>query len=320
MTIFQYAPKDKQTEGLCSTPPQSVCDADYGLSVGRGSFHFLTGDWTRLRQTVSLNTPGKQDGGFSLIVSGHEVISRSDVFYRDVPIPTHTSPLSTVQPSPSPTQPSNGGLLDGLIGGLLGGLENVFSRVADPQVWGIYVMPNGLEEAYHIAPIFHAGSEPSYLGPRDLPLDVATSSDANGALALGEPIVSSPLLTKIIPPTTPTVTQLASLPEVVDLVQKPRPVGFSGLFFRCAYQNATRQWDMELMVTIVVRSLVDTTPSTPPQRINMYGSGTLRSRSMKNLDTRDCGMAMKDSVELVHPRFCLARESGSWTLPLACKG
>ena len=82
---MQYAPKDKQTRALCSTPPLSICDSEYGLSVGRGSFRFAAGNWTHVRQTVTLNTPGMQDGAFTLDVNGVRVIDRSDVFYRDVP-------------------------------------------------------------------------------------------------------------------------------------------------------------------------------------------------------------------------------------------
>lgn len=63
----------------------SVCDQEYGLSVGRGSFNFTPGAWTRVRQTVALNTPGMQDGAFALEVNGQEVMRRADVFYRDVP-------------------------------------------------------------------------------------------------------------------------------------------------------------------------------------------------------------------------------------------
>lgn len=48
--IAQYVPKDKQTPRLCSTPPQSVCDSTYGLSIGRGAFTFKTGGWTTVRQ------------------------------------------------------------------------------------------------------------------------------------------------------------------------------------------------------------------------------------------------------------------------------
>ena len=66
----QYAPKDKQTRALCATPPESVCDAEYGLSIGRGSFRFAAGNWTHVKQTVVLNTPGVQDGAFALDVDG----------------------------------------------------------------------------------------------------------------------------------------------------------------------------------------------------------------------------------------------------------
>lgn len=62
--------------------PLSVCDAAFGLSVGRGAFRFLAGGWTRVRQTVVLNTPGKQDGGFTLDVNGERMIDRNDIFYR----------------------------------------------------------------------------------------------------------------------------------------------------------------------------------------------------------------------------------------------
>ncbi|KAI0648391.1 hypothetical protein C8Q79DRAFT_573108 [Trametes meyenii] len=83
--LYLYAPKDKQTDALCSTPPQSVCDADWGLSIGRGAFSFKAGNWTHVRQTVTLNTPGEQDGGFALDVDGKRVIERCDVYYRGAP-------------------------------------------------------------------------------------------------------------------------------------------------------------------------------------------------------------------------------------------
>lgn len=84
--FLQYAPKDKQTDALCSAPPLSVCDQEYGLSIGRGSFNFTPGAWTHVKQTVSLNTPGTQDGEFTLEVNDQKVMQRSDVFYRDVAV------------------------------------------------------------------------------------------------------------------------------------------------------------------------------------------------------------------------------------------
>ncbi|KAF8801407.1 polysaccharide lyase family 14 protein [Phlegmacium glaucopus] len=80
--LYLYAPKEKQTEALCSDP-ESICDAAYGLSIGRGSFTWAAGDWTRVQQTVVLNTPGMQDGSFTLDINGRRVIDRADVLYRD---------------------------------------------------------------------------------------------------------------------------------------------------------------------------------------------------------------------------------------------
>ncbi|KAF9559570.1 hypothetical protein CPC08DRAFT_743050 [Agrocybe pediades] len=77
--LYLYAPKEKQTEALCADP-QSVCDAAYGLSIGRGSFHWTPGTWTTVHQTVFLNTPGEQDGEFTLDVNGKRAIYRNDVF------------------------------------------------------------------------------------------------------------------------------------------------------------------------------------------------------------------------------------------------
>ncbi|KAJ3821635.1 hypothetical protein F5880DRAFT_1580610 [Lentinula raphanica] len=140
--LYLYAPKDKQTESLCNNS-QSVCDAAYGLSIGRGSFVFAPGNWTTVRQTVTLNTPGQQDGCFTLDVNGQRVIDRNDIYYRGTPMvpsstkisndsknkaskttSTHPSATPTMAP-PSPYKPlppdtSDGGLFGS--GGLLGGI------------------------------------------------------------------------------------------------------------------------------------------------------------------------------------------------------
>ncbi|KAG6817051.1 hypothetical protein H0H87_000463 [Tephrocybe sp. NHM501043] len=118
--LYLYAPKDKQTEKLCGNR-QSVCDAAYGLSVGRGSFTWGAGAWTTVRQTVTLNTPGQQDGCFTLDVNGQRVIDRSDIFYRDSP------PKNGHAPKP----PHKG---EGGIGGLLGTLlSNLLPRAPETQ-------------------------------------------------------------------------------------------------------------------------------------------------------------------------------------------
>ncbi|KAG8905868.1 hypothetical protein FRB99_008079 [Tulasnella sp. 403] len=91
--LYLYAPKTKQAAGVCSTPPFSSCDADYGLSIdfeyhqGRGSFKFARGEWTNVRQTVYLNTPGKQDGIFTLDVNGIRAMFVKGVYYRQASTP-----------------------------------------------------------------------------------------------------------------------------------------------------------------------------------------------------------------------------------------
>ncbi|KIO25566.1 polysaccharide lyase family 14 protein, partial [Tulasnella calospora MUT 4182] len=80
--LYLYAPKSKQGDGVCNTPPKSDCNVDYGLSIGRGSFKFAPGRWTNVRQTVVLNTPGKPDGTFALEVDGARVLDVQGVYYR----------------------------------------------------------------------------------------------------------------------------------------------------------------------------------------------------------------------------------------------
>jgi hypothetical protein len=82
---LQYAPKDRQNPSLCKTPPQSVCNDDYGLSIGRGSFYFSAGSWTHIQQTVGLNTPGRQDGTFVLFVNNKLIMNLTQILYRDGP-------------------------------------------------------------------------------------------------------------------------------------------------------------------------------------------------------------------------------------------
>ncbi|KAI0823915.1 hypothetical protein BC628DRAFT_1420647 [Trametes gibbosa] len=111
--LYLYAPKDKQTAALCDTPPTSVCDAEWGLSIARGAFSFALGNWTHVRQTVTLNTPGKQDGGFALDVNGQRVIERCDVYYRGEPKaaaaaadPDSESAVPAIVPAQAPAPPA----------------------------------------------------------------------------------------------------------------------------------------------------------------------------------------------------------------------
>ncbi|WWC69085.1 uncharacterized protein I206_103021 [Kwoniella pini CBS 10737] len=82
--LYLYAPRHRQTQRLCRSPPFSDCSTPYGLSIGRGSWTFQRGGWTDIRQDVWLNTPGKNDGGFNIWINGKLVVHADDVFFRDV--------------------------------------------------------------------------------------------------------------------------------------------------------------------------------------------------------------------------------------------
>jgi len=82
------------------TPPQTVCDQTYGLSIARGSFFsFSWGAWTYVSQTVVLNTSGVQNGSFILEVDGRVAINRMDVFYRNEPLERDHDPTPFCDPN-----------------------------------------------------------------------------------------------------------------------------------------------------------------------------------------------------------------------------
>ncbi|GAA5959460.1 hypothetical protein JCM21900_003763 [Sporobolomyces salmonicolor] len=81
--LYLYAPREKQVEALCSLGPLSYCNSVYGMSIGRGSWVFKTGEWTDIRQDIWLNTPGQADGGFNIWVNDELVLHSDSVYYRN---------------------------------------------------------------------------------------------------------------------------------------------------------------------------------------------------------------------------------------------
>ncbi|SCZ97717.1 BZ3500_MvSof-1268-A1-R1_Chr4-3g07402 [Microbotryum saponariae] len=81
--LYLYAPREKQVSALCNLKPLSFCNSYYGMSIGRGSWTFKTGEWTDIRQDIWLNTPGKANGGFNIWVNGKIVLTSSQVYYRN---------------------------------------------------------------------------------------------------------------------------------------------------------------------------------------------------------------------------------------------
>ncbi|KAH8114215.1 hypothetical protein DFH11DRAFT_1596584 [Phellopilus nigrolimitatus] len=225
--LYLYAPKDKQTDALCNAPPESVCDAAYGLSVGRGSFRFTPGAWTRVRQTVSLNTPGKQDGGFRLEVDGRLIMDRKDVFYRDVPSTTTTSPSPTSTDTDGDAD--DGGLLSPLIGGVL--------------------PPLGVNGSGFDSPV--ADSLPlqqPFSGPPAT--NTAVSSVYHNLLASRLDTMPA-TVTQMAPQSTVTIASYlwadvmngaGKVDASQDTTNAPEPVGFSGLFFSTFFGGSSEKY------------------------------------------------------------------------------
>ncbi|CCM04522.1 uncharacterized protein FIBRA_06703 [Fibroporia radiculosa] len=254
--LYLYAPKDKQTKALCSTPPLSICDAAYGLSIGRGSFSFTPGAWTHVQQTVSLNTPGEQDGGFVLYVNGNTVINRTDVYYRDNPADGSEGDDSdgddNNDDSQAPDGSSSGQATDG--GSLLGGLLGNFVRVAFWPTHGMLILRNEVD--YGVPePSLALASEGAFSGTAG-PALVSRSMSApqlNSTLQ----IISVVTLTSIIQmeamvqTLTPSVTSTITLYPTpnptnatfgIEQVPNRQPVKFTGLFFSTFFGGHDPDW------------------------------------------------------------------------------
>lgn len=228
-----------------------MCDAAYGLSVGRGSFNFTPGGWTNVRQTIVLNTPGEQDGGFRLEVNGQLIMDRTDVFYRDVPPPTPTTTddgSSTDGTAPTSTGSSgdgsdsdDGGLLSPILGtgGILGplGLGNITRNHKDfnyPMDERPPLLPTPMpfpdlsvtDDAaaaliYNMTNNLYTTSETSDSAP------VATITEVH------QPTITISSFIFPSPSTGAQKDQDAQDPNTpTQDLDTPKPIGFSGLFFR----------------------------------------------------------------------------------------
>ena len=84
--IYIYVDQSVQNPGFCSVPPFSLCNRDYGASIGRGSFLFQTGQWNNIQQIITLNTVKssnyKADGSITIIFNGVQVINYNQIVWR----------------------------------------------------------------------------------------------------------------------------------------------------------------------------------------------------------------------------------------------
>lgn len=73
--FYTYLPPALGSNRKVCSLPNSHCNPTYGASVGRGSFRFATGAWTRITERVRLNDAGKANGELQLFVNGKSVLN-----------------------------------------------------------------------------------------------------------------------------------------------------------------------------------------------------------------------------------------------------
>ncbi|KAJ7700842.1 hypothetical protein B0H17DRAFT_213241 [Mycena rosella] len=222
--LYLYAAKDKQTAALCADP-QSVCDSAYGFSIGRDAFKWRAGGWTTVSQTVLLNTPGKQDGGFWLYVDGRQVIHRDDVFYRDVPPASATkakAPPKTTSTSTSDPDDGDGGdllPLGPLLSGLLGRRTVVQEIPRDARPLLLPAPTASKEEGVRLA------SDSREWAVQLAPVQLGAVTDI---IPTTPPVAETTTTTTLFA----TVTVYPTLaPGSEQTAPRTVPVGFIGIFF-----------------------------------------------------------------------------------------
>ncbi|KIM29137.1 polysaccharide lyase family 14 protein [Serendipita vermifera MAFF 305830] len=222
---------DQQPPALCSTPPRSVCDSAYGLSIGRGSFVFERGMWTHVSQTVWLNTPGLANGGFTLQVgSGDEptsmntVMSSAEVLYR--------------------VGEGSGGYFESE------SIDDYFGEDDEPSdtTHGSFNEWNPVQNLLSSESVSPGtGAEPERMGGAQ-----ATVFIVEGTRTVTVPNYNTMTVTKTLEGTaTPSSTISAFMPQlngrshstVVDALG-PSPVGFIGIFFSYStfFGGSTPDW------------------------------------------------------------------------------
>lgn len=79
--IYAYLPSSKQRSNLCDNKV-NICNPDYGYSLGRGTFKFKPGKWVSVRQVLTINTVGKQNGKLSLYINGKLATTQTKLVFR----------------------------------------------------------------------------------------------------------------------------------------------------------------------------------------------------------------------------------------------
>ncbi|EJD35519.1 hypothetical protein AURDEDRAFT_75191, partial [Auricularia subglabra TFB-10046 SS5] len=80
--VYAYLPEVKENEDALLKLPNTTQDGSYGISIQRGAYKFVPGQWTIVAERVKLNDVGTANGEIQLFVNGNSVIDVSGLVIR----------------------------------------------------------------------------------------------------------------------------------------------------------------------------------------------------------------------------------------------
>ncbi|KAG2008452.1 alginate lyase [Coprinopsis cinerea AmutBmut pab1-1] len=85
--IYAYLPGPEhvgfESNRLLCSLTRSHCDTSFGVSLGRGSFKFPTGEWTTIAERIRLNDVGQANGELELFIDGKSVVNSVGAIIRN---------------------------------------------------------------------------------------------------------------------------------------------------------------------------------------------------------------------------------------------
>jgi hypothetical protein len=82
--MYTYLPPGLPgNDNVCNVPPLSLCNPEFGASIGRGSYKFTPGQWTSVCQRVKLNDAGVANGELEMFADGRSVFNVQGLSIRN---------------------------------------------------------------------------------------------------------------------------------------------------------------------------------------------------------------------------------------------
>ena len=190
-----------------------------------------------MAQTVRLNTPGQQDGGFELVVNGQRIMRRDDIFYRDVPSSSNGNDGGGDGGGGSPGNGGGGWGGDGGDGD--DGGDGSGSGDDDGGLLGDLLRRENDEVDGNLPPVLLSGHPPSTdesrwaaYAPLFAPEAVPDTPGKTGPIQQTETLTAIATMTQSVPSETSTASIGSSQVQMESQSDTSGAIGFSGIFFR----------------------------------------------------------------------------------------